>query len=110
MIQSELDGLKDRFNSHIIRLDRTKSNPSGVLPNVAYKLFENYGGEDCLIPVNSAVVRELMGDLGGEDLIQFVSRKYATKARGICEGLGVHQLTLQNVWHIFSTMLPLMCT
>jgi hypothetical protein len=108
VIQKELNELKERFNSHVIRLDRSKSNPSGVSPNVAYELFEKYGGEDCLQQVDSEVIRALMEDLGGEDLILFVSRDYATRARAICNTLGLHDLNLQNAWHIFSAMLPLM--
>ena len=49
-----------------------------------------------------------MEELGGEDLILFVSCEYAAKAQGICNTLGVHDLNLQNVWHVFSAMLPLM--
>lgn len=108
MIQKELDELKDRFNSHVIRLDRSKSNPSGVAPNVAYELFEKYGGEDCLQPVDSDVVHTLMEELGGEELVLFVSREYAAKAQSICDTLGLRDLNMQNAWHVFSTMLPLM--
>jgi hypothetical protein len=49
-----------------------------------------------------------MEELGGEDLILFVSREYAYKAQGIFDTLRVRDLNLQNVWHIFSSMLPLM--
>jgi hypothetical protein len=108
VIQKELDELKDRFNSHVIRLDRSKSNPSGVAPNIAYELFEYYGGEDCLQPVDTTVIRTLMEELGGEDLILFVSHEYAAKAQGVYNTLHVHDLNLQNVWQIFSAMLPLM--
>ena len=93
VIQKELDELKDRFNNHVVRLDRTKSNPSGVSPNVAYELFEKYGGEDCLQPVDSKVIHALMEELGGEDLILFVSCKYAAKASAICDTL---RLSLQR--------------
>ena len=110
VIQTELDKLKARFNNHVIRLDRSKSNPSGVSPNVAYELFEEFGGEDCLQPVDSNIIRALMEDLGGENLILFVSRDYAAKAQGICNTLGVRNLNLQNAWHVFSAMLPLMQT
>jgi hypothetical protein len=108
VIQKELDELKDTFNSHVIRLDRTKLNPSGVSPNIAYELFEDYGGENCLQPVDSDIIRGLMEEIGGEDLILFVSREYAAKAQTIFDTLGVHDLTVQNAWHVFSVMLPLM--
>jgi hypothetical protein len=79
VIQKELDELKDRFNSHVIHLNRSKSNPSGVSSNVVYELFEKYSGEDCLQLVDSEVIHTLMEDLGGEDLILFVSRDYAVR-------------------------------
>jgi hypothetical protein len=75
---------------------------------VAYELFEKYGGENCLQPVDSEVIRALMEDLGGEDLILFVSHDYAVRAQSICDTLGLRDLNLQNVWHVFSAMLPLM--
>jgi hypothetical protein len=110
VIQKELDELKGSFNSHVVRLDRFKLNPSGISPNVAYELFEEYGGEDCLQSVDSDVIRGLMEELGGEDLILFVSQEYAATARTVFDTLGVHDLNLQNVcvWHVFSAMLPLM--
>ena len=108
VIQKELDELKNRFNSHVIRLDRTKSNPSGVSPNVAYELFEEYGGEDCLQHVDSKVIYALMEELGGEELIMFVSREYAVRAQAVLNTLGLRNLNLQNIWHVFSAMLPLM--
>jgi hypothetical protein len=108
VIQKELDDLKERFNNHVVRLDRNKHIPSGVAPNVAYSLHEQYGGEDCLQPVDRAVIRQLMTDLGGEDLIRFVSAEYAARAQAVFELLGIQDLTLQNVWHVFQSMLPLM--
>jgi hypothetical protein len=104
VIQKELDELKDSFNSHVIRLDRSKSNPSGVSPNVAYELFEEHGGEDCLQP---KIIQELMEELGGEDLILFVSREYAVRAQAIFDTLNLRDLNAQNAWHVFSAMLPL---
>ena len=48
-----------------------------------------------------------MEDLGGEDLVLFVSREYAAKASAICDTLGLRDMNLQNAWHVFSAMLPL---
>jgi hypothetical protein len=49
-----------------------------------------------------------MEELGGEDLVLFVSHEYAAKAQSICDTLGLRDLNLQNAWHVFSAMLPLM--
>ena len=108
VIKKELDELKDHFNSHTVHLDRTKSNPSGISPNIAYELYEKYGGIDCFQPVDGEVIHDLMEELGGRDLILFVSRDYAAKAQGVCDMLGLHDMNLQNIWHVFSAMLPLM--
>ena len=110
VIQKELDKLKDCFNSHTVHLDHTKSNPSGISPNIAYELYEKYRGIDCLQPVDREVIHDLMEELGGRDLISFVSHDYAVKAQGVCDMLGLHDMNLQNIWHVFSAMLPLMLT
>jgi hypothetical protein len=91
-----------------VRLDRNKLIPLGVAPSVAYSLCKKYGGEDCLQPVDTAVVTRLMEELGSEDLIHFVSAEYARKAQEVFNTLGINDLTLQNVWHVFRAMLPLM--
>ena len=48
-----------------------------------------------------------MEELGGEDLILFMSHEYAAKASAICDTLGLCDLNLQNAWHVFSAILPL---
>jgi hypothetical protein len=42
-----------------------------------------------------------MEELGGKNLIHFVPAKYAENAQSIYDALGIKDLTLQNVWHIF---------
>ena len=56
------------------------------------------------------VIHDLMEELGGKDLILFVSHDYAAKAQSVCDTLGLCNLNLQNIWHVFSAMLPLMLT
>lgn len=108
LIQQQLDTLKHRFNDHRVRFDRNKKLPSGVSPNIAYTLHKKYGGENYLQPVNTAIVRELMVELGGEELIQFVSPEYAVCAQGVYDRLNIGELTLENIWFVYSEMLPLM--
>jgi hypothetical protein len=81
LIQQELDELKDRLNCHITRFDSSKKNPSGVSPDVAFSLCTEYGGENCLQLVDVAVVWNLMEEIGGEELIRFVSIDYAEQLR-----------------------------
>ena len=107
VIQKELNELKDRFNNHIVRCDRSKLIPSGVAPNVVFSLHEQYGGEDCLQPVDPGVIHRLMEELGGEELIQFVSPAYASKAQAIFNTLHIQNLTLQMSGMYFRLCYPL---
>lgn len=107
MIQQELDELRDRFNNHTGRKVKGKILPSGVSPNIAFALPDQYGGENHLQPVDRDAVRSLMDSIGGEELIRFVSAEYAIQAQGIFDSLGVRKLTMHNVWDVFEDMLPL---
>lgn len=80
--------------------------PSGVSPHVAFTLPEKYGGENCLQPLDITVVQGLMEDLGGEELVQFVSPEYAAHAEEIFNSLRVEELTTANIWNVFTAMLP----
>ncbi len=107
LIQSELDQLREKFNNHKVRKDRNKKLPSGTSSNIAYTLYGDYGGENCLQPVELPVVSKLMEEIGGQDLIRFVSVEYSAKAEAVLKGLGA-TVTLENVWNVFQAMLPLM--
>ncbi|KAJ4492555.1 hypothetical protein C8J55DRAFT_533549 [Lentinula edodes] len=104
---TELDHLRDAFNNHRVRKDRGKALPSSLAPNVSFSLYEKYGGENGLLPVDCTIVKQLMENIGGEDLIRFVSRDYAAKAQAVfVDQLGNPKLTMTNVWDIFQEMLP----
>jgi hypothetical protein len=107
LIQQELDVLKDHFNSHVVRTDRKKKNPSGVAPNIATAMLEEYGGENFLQHIDVNVIWKLKHELGGGDLIHFVDEEYATRASLAFASLKT-ALTLENVWLVFQAMLPLM--
>lgn len=106
LVQQEIDELTERLNSHPTRLDRKKQLPSVVSPNVAYTLYQEYDAENCLQHVDVDVVQKLMDDMGGEELIRFVSVEYAARAQGVFDSLNVSKLTFENVWEVFSAMLP----
>ncbi|KIJ50202.1 hypothetical protein M422DRAFT_246038 [Sphaerobolus stellatus SS14] len=96
LIQQELDALRHRFNNH----------PSGMLPNVAMALHAEHGGQNCLQAVPQEAVRALMDQLGGEELLQFADRVYASKVQAVYDSLDIGELTLTNIWYIFQAMLP----
>lgn len=64
-----------------------------------------YGGEDCLQRVNMDVIDKLMAEIG-EEALQFVTPEYAERAQTVYDTLGLGQLTFDNVWHVFTAMLP----
>jgi hypothetical protein len=98
----------DRINNHKVRSDKFKMNPSGISPNVCYSLCQENGGENCLQKVDVEVIRGLMRDIGGEELIQFVTPEYAQHAQSIYDMLNVTKLGFDNVWLVYSAMLPQM--
>ena len=71
-------------------------------------LMAEYGGQDCLIPVDTAVVRRLKVALGGEELLRFVSVEFAQRAEAAFKTLGIETITSDNIWPIFVKMLPLL--
>lgn len=107
-IQSELDHLRARLNNHPTRFDRAKKLPSGVSPNVAIALADEYGGENCLLPVDLTVIRHLKESIGGEGLIRFVDVEFACSAEAAFRTLGIDKITADNIWHVFTEMLPLL--
>jgi hypothetical protein len=106
-IQQELDTLKDSFNNHVVRTDRQKKNPSGVAPNIAIAMPEEYGGQNCLQLVDVTVIQRLKEELGGEELIRFVEVEYAAHAQAVFDSLNTN-LTTENIWLVFQAMMPLM--
>lgn len=82
--------------------------PSGVAPQIAYTLPDDFGGQDCLQTVDRATVHQLMEGIGGEELIRFVSLEYAAHAQSVFNMLALPPVTVQNVWAIFQAMMPQM--
>ena len=75
---------------------------------MAYALPERYGGErGGLQPVDITLIEHLMEDLGGKDLVRFVSREYEAHADSVFATLGVGKLSFDNIWTVFERMLPL---
>ncbi|KAG1787291.1 uncharacterized protein HD556DRAFT_1247053, partial [Suillus plorans] len=108
LIQQELDKLKHRLNTHTVQYNHDKLLLSGVSPNIAMSLHEDYGTKNCLQPVDRDVVKNLMEEIGGEDLVRFIGSEYSVAAQSIFNDLGFTVLTFKNVWQVFATMLPLM--
>jgi hypothetical protein len=108
LIQADLDKLRHHFNNHVTRKDHGKQLPSGCSPHVAMALYSQYGGENCLQPVDTKIIDALIAEIGGDEILEFVTPAFAKQAQGIYDVLQVGELTFQNVWLVFSKMLPLM--
>ncbi|KAG8894760.1 hypothetical protein FRB99_001007 [Tulasnella sp. 403] len=104
VIQKELEKLRVHFNDRRTRYQKKKAGPSGVAPSIAYALPGRFGGQQCLIPVDIPFVKQMMEELGGEDLIRFVPASYEEKATTALASLGLttEALNLQNIWDVFS--------
>jgi len=96
------------MNDHKVHSDKAKLLPSGVSPNVAFSLCKKYGSENCLQKVDVSVIQRLMEEIGGEELIQFVTPEYGVIVQAVYNGLGIESLTFDNVWIVFRSLLSRM--
>lgn len=45
--------------------------------------------------------------MGGDALLDFVVPEFAARAQRAYDSLDIQTLTLENVWHIFQALMPL---
>ncbi|KAJ7210229.1 hypothetical protein C8J57DRAFT_1454178 [Mycena rebaudengoi] len=107
VLQADLDHYVATRNAMKMRLQREKPGPSGVYRNTAFSLYERWGGKNCLLPVNVEVIRQMKKDMGGDDLIAFSTPEFAARAQEVYDSLLITTLTQQNIWSVFTAMLPL---
>ncbi|THH28616.1 hypothetical protein EUX98_g5570 [Antrodiella citrinella] len=107
LIQKELDNSRYTYNNHKSRKDNAKSRPTGITPSIALALYVQHGGENCLQNVDTEIIGHLMDDVGGDDVVRFVTKAYERRAMVVFEALGVREVKVTNVWDVFSQMLPL---
>ena len=75
--------------------------------NEAFSLPESWGGRNCLLKVDMAIIRELKEAMGGDKILEFVSAEFSQRAQAMYDMLGVMDLNIENVWHVFSDLYPL---
>jgi hypothetical protein len=97
----------DFRNGARMRNDNEKEGPSGMSRNDAFSLPESWGGRNCLLQVDLAVVRELKGAMGGDEILEFVSVEFSQHAQAAYDTLGIEDLNFENVWHVFRDLYPL---
>ena len=88
--------------------DKGKPGPSGMSRNHAFSLPKEWGGRNCILKIDDmCVIREMKEQLGGHDLISFWTREFTAHAQEAFDLLKIIKLTQENVWSIFTAMLPL---
>jgi hypothetical protein len=79
--------------------------------NEAFSLPHLWGGWQCLLDINMDVIRELKDIISeGEDMFRFplVTPQFEHDADNIYESLHIQDLSLSNVWSVFTSMLPVL--
>jgi len=56
--------------------------------------------------VDTKIINALIKEIGGDKILHFVTPAYAQQVQAIYYNLQIGKLTFQNVWVIFSRMLP----
>jgi hypothetical protein len=98
----------DFRNGVRIRRQEEKPGPSGMSRNEAFGNPASWEGIDCLQQVDVEAIRALKEELGGSELLDFVTPDYAAEAEAVYERIGSPHLTNENVWYVFKQMLLLM--
>ena len=84
--------------------DKRKAGPLGMSRNEAFSLPEGWGGSDFLLPIDVGPIKELKKAMGGDSILDFVSAEFGAHALATYDGLGITQLTMQNVWTVFQDL------
>lgn len=109
IIQAELDATVEFRNTAPMRSQRDKPGPSGKdakTREIAYELYENWGGKDCKLDVPVDVAEKMKADLGGDALLEFTTAEFSQRAQAVLDTLQPVGMTLENGWKLFRVMLP----
>jgi hypothetical protein len=111
VLQRELNAFMAKQNGQKMRKDNAKAGPSSCSRNDAFIMPESQALDNKLLPLNDdqlEIVSEIKRAMGGDALLDFVSPEYSIQFEAAYDSLGVAELTMQNAWHIFETLLPLL--
>ena len=107
LLQRELDLFMEFRNGVRMRKDKNKAGPSGCSRNDAFTLYQTWGGQNCLLPVDVNVIREMKEFMGGDGLLSFVPLTFAEHAEEAYIALNI-DVTMSNVWLIFNQLIPIL--
>ena len=109
LLKRELAQATALRNETRIRKQVNKVGPSGMSRNDAFLDPARWGGRQCLIPVDPALVRKVRDEIGDESLLEFVTPEFARQAEEAFAKIPhTPVVTFGNVWHVFEAMLPLL--
>lgn len=108
VLRQELDAFVRMRNGAPMRKNTSKAGPSGISRNTAYSLPGEWGGRECLLKVDVSIVRKIMEELGGDELLEFTPPEFRERAEAVFRDLGISKLTMENAWDVFTDMLPLL--
>src|SRR6266436_4923320 len=89
-----------------MQTDKQKPGPSGMLCNEAFSMPEQWGGHNCLLPIDVNVICEIKDAMGGDSLLEFTTAKFSAQCEAAYNSLGISKLTAENVWHVFQALYP----
>jgi len=108
LIQKELNRFVESANNRRVRKQRDKLLPSGVSPNTAYVLPENFNAVDCLQQIDGNLIDGILQEFeeGRKSVEDWgVPADFAACAQEAFERLRSPEVTLSNVWIIFAALL-----
>jgi len=68
LLHVELAEFMEFHNGVRMRTDKQKPGPLGMLHNEAFSMVEQWGGCNCLLPIDVNVIREIKDAMGGESI------------------------------------------
>ncbi|KAJ7588452.1 hypothetical protein C8J56DRAFT_785885, partial [Mycena floridula] len=91
-------------NSTQIRKVKNKPGPSSCSHNGAFSNFKAWGGENLMPILDLSIIREIKEAMGGDELLAFTSAEFSGQAQAAYDTLTITQLTMENVWDVFTAM------
>src|SRR5438309_6310611 len=77
--------------------DAKKPGPSGMSQNQAFSLPEDWGGKNCLLKIEDTnIIKKLKEELGGDELVSFLSPEFSVRAQKAYDSLDISDLTFEN--------------
>lgn len=107
LLRKSLKEFMDFRNGVRMRKDKEKAGPSGMSRNEAFSSPASWGGRNCLLQVDMAIIQELKEAMGGDDILDFVSMEFSQRAQAAYDTLGITDLNIENVWYVFTDLCPL---